>query len=400
MWSVGTSLIRLSQAQGKFTNVTRNNQPSYDEPGEGSSDESDVGEFSERGYEKDEYEVEVQAFMARGQGERQERAEAQEIRRRREEGAALAQPSAPVPPSIERAAQPRQARRKPVPEAQWQKYVRESWTIPIGMLAGRSRREVYGQAMLALRDALGRQRTRAQMATETRAIGGYLGPYRLKKALIDLGSTRTLVSEEFVNKHSMPMHVGPHIRIELANGQIEVLVGELLEPQRIEIAGISATLDLPVVQSRGVYDLLLGRNWLRVLKGSGDYGARTTYRICGNRRTVVLRNTRDGCIPVQIETNEIALKVEQNESKLPRDEDWATTSSGSTHTSDYTWTERTSDHSSGEDSVSSGGSAYSAKYTEEGEESRTEPMLRKNIPALHALGSSDSDEGAANEGNR
>ena len=145
--------------QGKFANVTRSNQPSYDEPGEVSSDESDVEELSERGYEKDEYEVEVQAFMARGQGEQQERAEAQEARRRREEGAAPAQPSTPVRPSVERVAQPRQARRKSVLEAQWQKYVRESWTIPIGMLAGRSRREVYGQAMLALRNALGRQQT-------------------------------------------------------------------------------------------------------------------------------------------------------------------------------------------------------------------------------------------------
>ena len=96
-----------------------------------------------------------------------------------------------------------------------------------------------------------------------------MGPYRLKKALIDPGSMRTLVSEEFVNKHSIPMQMRSHIRIELANGQIEVPVGELLEPQRIEIAGILATLDLPVVQSRGVYDLLLGRNWLRVL---GDQG--------------------------------------------------------------------------------------------------------------------------------
>ena len=95
------------QVQGKFANVTRNNQPSYDEPGEGSSDESDVEEFSKRGYEKDEYEVEVQAFMARGQGERQERAEAREARRRREEEAAPAQPSAPVRPSVERAAPPR-----------------------------------------------------------------------------------------------------------------------------------------------------------------------------------------------------------------------------------------------------------------------------------------------------
>ena len=388
------------QVQGKFANVMRSDHPSYDEPGEGSSDDSDVEELSEGGYEKDDYEVEVQAFMARGQGERQERAEAREARRRREEGAAPAQPSAPVRPTVERAAQPRQARRKPVLEAQWQKYVRESWTIPIGMLAGRSRREVYGQAMLALRDALGRQQTRAQMATETGAVGGYLGPYRLKKALIDPGSTRTLVSEEFVNRHSIPMQKGSRIRIELANGQIEIPVGELLELQKIEIAGISATLDLPVVRSRGVYDLLLGRNWLRVLGGSGDYGARTTYRISGNGRTVVLRNTRDGCIPVQIETNEVALEAEQGESELPRDENWATTSSGSTHTSDYTWTEGADDRSSGEDSVSSGGSAYSAKYIEEGEVSRTGPMLHGNIPTLHALGSSDSDDEAAGKGNQ
>ena len=252
------------------------------------------------------------------------------------------------------------------------------------MLAGRSRREVYGQAMLALRDALGRQQTRAQMATETGTIGGYLGPYRLKKALIDPGSPWTLVSEEFVNRHSIPMQMGSHIRIELANGQIETPVGELLEPQSIEIAGILTTLNLPVVRSRGVYDLLLGRNWLRALEGSGDYGARTTYRISGNGKIVVLWNTRDGCIPMQIETNE----------------EWATTSSRSTHTSDYTWTEKTDDRSSEEDSVSSEGSSHSAKYTEEDEGSRTGPTVRRNIPAFDALGSSDSDEEIADEGSQ
>ena len=286
------------QIQGKFANVTRNNQPSHNVLGKNSVDGSDEEEFSEKGYEKGEYEVEVQAFMARGQGGRQERAEAREVRRRREEEPTPAQSSTPVRPSVERAAPPRQTRRRPVLKAQWQKYVRESWTIPIGMLARRSRREVYGQAMLALRDALGRQHTRAQMATEMGAIGGYLGPYHLKKALIDPGSMRTLVSEEFVSRHSIPMQMGSHIRIELASGQIKTPVGELLEPQSIEIAGISTTLDLPVVRSRGVYDLLLGRNWLRALGGSGDYGARTTYHISGNGKIVVLRNTRDGCIPV------------------------------------------------------------------------------------------------------
>ena len=56
------------QVQGKFANITRDIQVSYDEPENVSLDESDSEEFSEREYEKDEYEV--QAFMARGQGER------------------------------------------------------------------------------------------------------------------------------------------------------------------------------------------------------------------------------------------------------------------------------------------------------------------------------------------
>ena len=50
------------QVQGKFANVMRIDHPSYNEPGKGSSDESDVEEISERGYEKDDYEVEVQGF--------------------------------------------------------------------------------------------------------------------------------------------------------------------------------------------------------------------------------------------------------------------------------------------------------------------------------------------------
>ena len=85
------------------------------------------------------------------------------------------------------------------------------------------------------------------MASETTRIGVYLGPFHLKKALIDPGSTRKLVSGEFVNRHSIPMRMGSRIRIELANGQIEIPVGELIEPQRIDIAGIVTTLNLLVV---------------------------------------------------------------------------------------------------------------------------------------------------------
>ena len=76
-----------------------------------------------------------------------------------------------------------------------------------------------------------------------------MGLLHLKKALINPGPTHMFVSEDFVNKHSIPMRTGSRIRIELANEQIEIPVGELIEPQRIDIARIVTILNLPVVQS-------------------------------------------------------------------------------------------------------------------------------------------------------
>ena len=131
---------------------------------------------------------------------------------------------------------------------------------------------------------------------------------------------------------------------------------------------------------------MLGRNWLRVLGGSRDYGACTTYHISGNRRTVTLRG---GCIAIQIDIDEIALKAEQDDSRRPENDDWATTSSGSTHTSDYTWTERTDDCGSEGDLTSSEGSAYLTEYTEEDNISVPGSMTEEDIPAWHALKASD-----------
>ena len=78
------------QVQGKLASVARDDRVTDNEPRKDSSSGSDLEEFSEREYEKEEYEV--QAFMARGQGERQERAEAREARRRREEEPLLHNP--------------------------------------------------------------------------------------------------------------------------------------------------------------------------------------------------------------------------------------------------------------------------------------------------------------------
>ena len=297
--------------------IARSNPTSWKEAENPSSDECDKENFSAEDYEK--YEYEIQAFMAGGR-EWQEMPGARAAQRREEEGV-LVQPSASVRSSAERAAPPRQVKRKPILEAQWQKYVHENWTILIGMFAGKSWRKVYGQAMLALHDALGR-RTRAQMAMEIVQVGGYLGPFCLKKELIDPKSTRTLVSEDFVNSYLIPMRTSSCIYIELANGQIEIPVGELIEPQKINIAEIVTTLNLPVVQSQRAYDILLGWNWLRAVGGSANYAEHTTYHIYGNGRAVTLWNTNEGCVPMRIQSDEAVPKLEHEDSRFPENDDW------------------------------------------------------------------------------
>ena len=102
-----------------------------------------------------------------------------------------------------------------------------------------------------------------------------------------------------------------------------------------------------------------------------------------------MRNTRDGCIPVRVKIDEAALKARLDE--------WATTSSGSTHTSDYTWTDRTNSRNSEEDLASSEGSVGTAEYTEEDNVSVTESMISENVPAWHALKMSDTDEETIDE---
>ena len=66
-----------------------------------------------------------------------------------------------------------------------------------------------------------------------------------------------------------------------------------------------------------------------------------------------------------IQSDEAIPKLEHEDSRFSGNDDWATASSGSTHTSDYTWRERTESRNDEEDFTSSEGSAQTGEYTEE-----------------------------------
>ena len=73
--------------------------------------------------------------------------------------------------------------------------------MPIGLLTGRTRREVYTQIVLVVRDALGQRQkpTNAMVASvqEMPRYGGTLASKVILHVIIDSGSTQSLLDMDF-----------------------------------------------------------------------------------------------------------------------------------------------------------------------------------------------------------
>ena len=131
------------------------------------------------------------------------------------------------------------------------------------------------------------------------------------------------------------MRRGSLIDIELVNGPIQVPMGEFVEPQEIGIAGTMTTLNLSVVQSCGVDDLWLIRSWLRFVCSLMDFTKRTMYHISVNGKAASLRNTHEECLETRISSDGDYSHSKDEDSGQPENDDWATISNGSIHTTDY-----------------------------------------------------------------
>ena len=82
--------------------------------------------------------------------------------------------------------------------------------------------------------------------------------------------------------------------IGLANGTVEVPVGETHGGLTLNIAGVSVTMDFPIIRANGAYSLLLGANWLRRVRATADY-VTGEYSLETPSRQVFLKNTPLGC---------------------------------------------------------------------------------------------------------
>src|SRR5438874_2072906 len=66
--------------------------------------------------------------------------------------------------------------------------------------------------------------------------------------------------------------------IQLADGSLMTPLGETAHRETIDVGGIKVKLRIPIVDAKGTYDLLLGRDWLKAVQAVGNY-RHNTYTI-------------------------------------------------------------------------------------------------------------------------
>ena len=147
--------------------------------------------------------------------------------------------------------------------------------MPIGLLARRSRREVYTQIVLTVHDALGwQQKPTNAMVTSVQEMPRYRGTLAgkvISHVMIDPGSTQSLLDMHFALGNGILYREYSTMMIGLANGSVEVPVGETHGGLPLKIAGILVTMDFPFIHTNAAYSLLLGANWLRRIQATTDY---------------------------------------------------------------------------------------------------------------------------------
>ena len=124
--------------------------------------------------------------------------------------------------------------------------------------------------------------------------GGTLAGKVISHVIIDPGSMQSLLDMDFALDNGIPYREGSTMMIGLANGSVEVPVGETHGGLPLNITGILVTMDFPIIRTNGAYSLLLGANWLRRVQATADY-VTGEYSMETPSRRVFIRNTPLGC---------------------------------------------------------------------------------------------------------
>lgn len=183
----------------------------------------------------------------------------------------------------------------------WKQHIEQNWTLPLGLLAGLTKRPVFAQMLLGLQGVLGHTRKpkeqygiigadgpsgshamdmdearAAQMWRNVATREGTIVPAKLNKqitamrVILDPRSTHTLVDYTFARKKNLSLQKYDGPDIEMANGVYEKSKGQTA-PTNVELARVEAVESMRCVESNASYDLLVGMDWLRMTSTTPDF---------------------------------------------------------------------------------------------------------------------------------
>ena len=226
----------------------------------------------------------------------------------------------------------RKPRKKPELDREWADYAAQAWAIPLRFLKGRSKREVYSQVILALRDAFGfTPKPRKQKANENQPSASAPPPQvdvemepevaprqvpepeqqvalarqgnqegnRCKvfvacrfanKVIIDPGSTQSILDSNFAKRERIRFATPSRGNLLLADGTMQKPLGRT-EEVRADVGGVAVQQAFNVLNARNSYDVLLGMDWLRAVRARANFED-GTYTIGLAKRITVLPKGR------------------------------------------------------------------------------------------------------------
>jgi len=109
--------------------------------------------------------------------------------------------------------------------------------------------------------------------------------------VIDPGASTTLVGLRKAQEANLSTSKKCKYLLQLVDGSLKSPEGQTKHREIVEVRGTKVKLRMPVVDAKGSYDILLGRDWLSAMQAVGDYKS-NTYRIQKDGIEVVLQGRK------------------------------------------------------------------------------------------------------------
>jgi hypothetical protein len=154
----------------------------------------------------------------------------------------------------------------------------------LGVQVKKAIQETWNHERLAKRK--GKDKVPA-MLSHALVVPGRLGHTNCANLVIDPGASTSLLDLRKAQEASIDMKTNSRYVIQLADGTVTKPAGETRRREQVNVQGVKVDLRMPIVDSKGTYDILLGRDWLHAVQAIGDY-ANNTYTISKDGKEVLL----------------------------------------------------------------------------------------------------------------